>query len=154
GDNATGRIWALRYDGTTPFNGTNFTDFARLYDVSASVPDLLVADAGTLTSPSSFGQDHQGNLFIVDLAGQVYQLTGGGDFAAGRGPLPIPAGQPSATISVQVTGDRLAEGNETFYVTLSNPVGDTIARGQGVGTIIDDDAPADAGFETPNVGTG
>src|SRR5262249_7386687 len=138
-DNATGRVWALRYDGTAPFDGINYTDFARLYDASANVPDLLVPDVGTLTSPSSFGQDSQGNLFIVDLSGQVYQLTGGGDFAGVKGTLTIPAGQTSATIGVQVTGDRLAEGDETFFVNLSNPSpGAEIIKGQGQGTILDD----------------
>ncbi|MBL8821677.1 MAG: hypothetical protein JNJ77_03745 [Planctomycetia bacterium] len=39
-----------------------------------------------------------------------------------------------------VNGNRLAEPNETFVVNLSNSVGATIADGQGVGSITDDDA--------------
>lgn len=49
-------------------------------------------------------------------------------------------GVTSRTISVQVQGDTLVEPNETFFVNLSNPTIATIADGQGVGTILDDDA--------------
>ena len=38
-----------------------------------------------------------------------------------------------------VNGDRLAEPNETFVVNLSSPTNATIADGQGVGTILDDE---------------
>ena len=38
-----------------------------------------------------------------------------------------------------VNGDRLAEPNETFVVNLSSPTNATIADGQGVGTIVDDE---------------
>jgi Ca2+-binding RTX toxin-like protein len=39
-----------------------------------------------------------------------------------------------------VLGDTFDESNETFFVNLSAPTGATIADGQGVGTIVDDDA--------------
>ena len=38
-----------------------------------------------------------------------------------------------------VNGDRLGEPNETFVVNLSSPTNATIADGQGVGTIVDDE---------------
>ena len=38
-----------------------------------------------------------------------------------------------------VNGDRLAEPNETFVVNLSSPTNATIADGQGMGTILDDE---------------
>jgi hypothetical protein len=40
---------------------------------------------------------------------------------------------------VLVNGDRLPEPNETFVVNLSSPTNATIANGQGVGTILDDE---------------
>ena len=39
-----------------------------------------------------------------------------------------------------IIGDTNPEPNETFFVNLSEPFGTTIAKGQGVGTILDDDA--------------
>ena len=45
----------------------------------------------------------------------------------------------TATVSVQVKGDRLFEPNETFFVQLSAPVNAGISDGQGLGTILNDD---------------
>ena len=38
-----------------------------------------------------------------------------------------------------VNGDLLDEANETYFVNLTNPTNATIADGQGLGTITDDD---------------
>ena len=65
--------------------------------------------------------------------------TAGSDYQAATGTLTIPAGQTSGTITFQVIGDRLAEPNETFLVNLGSPTNATIADGQGVGTIMDDE---------------
>jgi hypothetical protein len=61
------------------------------------------------------------------------------DFGAGSVTFNIPAGQTSRTVTVFIIGDTVVEGTETFFVNLSNPVNATIADGQGVGTIVDDD---------------
>ncbi|MDT4966099.1 MAG: large repetitive protein [Acidobacteriota bacterium] len=45
----------------------------------------------------------------------------------------------SQTIFVDIFGDAVNEGNETFFMDLSDPSGATIARARGVCTIIDDD---------------
>ena len=57
------------------------------------------------------------------------------------GTLVIPAGLDRGEISVYVADDDVAEGTETFHVTLSNAVNAVIAEGAGtaVGTILDDD---------------
>jgi hypothetical protein len=51
-------------------------------------------------------------------------------------------GETSKQVTVQVNGDTDAEGNETFFVNLSNPTNATIGDNQGVGTITNDDAAA------------
>src|SRR5262249_13913719 len=43
------------------------------------------------------------------------------------------------TITVQVGGDRVAEANETFLVNLSGATNATLADGQGLATILDDE---------------
>jgi hypothetical protein len=48
-------------------------------------------------------------------------------------------GETSKTISVLVIGDREGEFNESFGINLSNATNATIANGQGVGTIVDDE---------------
>src|ERR1044071_887389 len=54
--------------------------------------------------------------------------------------LTIPAGATSATATVKGIGDSQIEPDETFSVILSDPISGTIADGQGVCTILDDDA--------------
>src|SRR5439155_9640262 len=40
-----------------------------------------------------------------------------------------------------VNGDTISEPDETFFVNLSSPTNATIARAQGLGTILNDDQP-------------
>jgi hypothetical protein len=42
-------------------------------------------------------------------------------------------------LSITTKGDNLDEPNETFFVNLSGATNATIADGQGVGTIVDND---------------
>src|ERR1044072_7440513 len=48
-------------------------------------------------------------------------------------------GTVTRTVDVAIIGDTNLESNETFTVNLSEPFGTTIADGEGVGTILDDD---------------
>ncbi|MBP6582660.1 MAG: hypothetical protein KA204_04200 [Chromatiaceae bacterium] len=51
----------------------------------------------------------------------------------------FPPVQRVQTVSVAVRGDRVKEGNETFFVNLSAPSGATLLDGRGLGTIGNDD---------------
>jgi hypothetical protein len=54
----------------------------------------------------------------------------------------IPAGQTIYTFDVTVKGDTLVEPNETFFVNISNVSANaSVAHGQGLGTINNDDTP-------------
>ena len=69
--------------------------------------------------------------------------------------LTFAAGQTTQqTFTVPVVGDLLDEANETFFVNLSSPGNATIADGQGIGTITDDDAAPDAGDRRRDRGRG
>jgi hypothetical protein len=61
------------------------------------------------------------------------------DYASASGSLSFAPGATSAAVVVSVVSDNMDENNETFTVTLSNPVGATIGDGEGTGTIQDDD---------------
>src|SRR5439155_306903 len=50
-------------------------------------------------------------------------------------------GEFVASITVVVNGDTVAEADETFSLNLSNCSACTIAAGQGIGTILNDDGP-------------
>jgi hypothetical protein len=75
----------------------------------------------------------------VDYATSNGTATAGSDYIAASGTLTIPAGQTSGTIAVSVLGDTTYEPNETFTLTLSNPVGATIVGGTAAGTIMNND---------------
>lgn len=75
----------------------------------------------------------------VTVTTQAGTATDNVDFGAGTVTLNIPAGQTSQTVTVFIIGDTIVEGNEQFFLNLSNPVNASIAKGQGVGTIIDDE---------------
>jgi hypothetical protein len=63
-----------------------------------------------------------------------------GDYQSASGTLTFAPGETTKTIGVIVRGDTLNEADETFVVNLSSPVNATVARAQGVGTILNDDA--------------
>jgi PKD repeat protein len=67
--------------------------------------------------------------------------TAGSDYDAASGTVTFAPGETSKTITVSVRPDTMYEPDETFNVNLSSPNGVTIADGQGVGTILNDDSP-------------
>jgi hypothetical protein len=63
----------------------------------------------------------------------------GGDYVAATGTLTFTPGSTQQEITIVVNGDTRREANETLAVDLSIPTNATIADGQGVGSITDDD---------------
>ena len=86
-----------------------------------------------LDSPSAFP-------VTVDFTTANGTALAGSDYTAASGTLTFAPGETTRTILVQTLDDAAGEPTETFTVNLSNPVGATIADGQGVGTILDNDA--------------
>ena len=78
----------------------------------------------------------------IDWSTAVGTATSPADFTAvAATPLAFAAGQGTRQVTVNVVGETLFEGNETFFVNLSNPsAGWSIGDGQGLGTIQNDDA--------------
>jgi hypothetical protein len=64
------------------------------------------------------------------------------DYAAASGMLGFAPGETEKTIAVRLNGDTLTELDETFTLALSDALNATLAGAQGLGTIVDDDAPA------------
>ena len=59
------------------------------------------------------------------------------DYGSTSGTLLIPAGESTGTIEVTIYSDKLIEGDEQFYLTLSNPVNAILVEDTAIGTIID-----------------
>ncbi len=82
----------------------------------------------------------------VSFATANGSATAGSDYTAISGTVSFAAGETTKTVTVSVKGDRTAELDEEFFVNLSNPTGGaTLADGQGLGTIRNDDGPIGSG---------
>jgi len=79
-------------------------------------------------------------IVSVTVSTQPGTAIGNVDFGSGSVVLTFQPGQTSQGVTVSTIGDNVVEGTEEFFVNLSNPVNATIADGQAVATIIDDDA--------------
>ncbi|MGQ0622150.1 MAG: Calx-beta domain-containing protein, partial [Panacagrimonas sp.] len=63
----------------------------------------------------------------------------GKDYTGKKGKVTFQPGTDTMQIQVMVKGERVREGNETFFVKLSSPSGATITDNQATGTILNDD---------------
>jgi hypothetical protein len=67
--------------------------------------------------------------------------TAGSDYTATSGTLVFAPGEVSKEVAVPVFEDTTPEPDETFTLTLSNPVNATLGTATATGTITNDDAP-------------
>ena len=79
------------------------------------------------------------NAVTFNWTTAVGSATAGVDYVAASGSRTIAAGSTTASVGITVNGDLLAEGDETFGITLSAPSNATIGDGSGLGTITDDE---------------
>jgi hypothetical protein len=111
----------------------------------AALPSLSIADVSVV-------EGNNGNRTVtltvtktgtgaatVSYATANGTATAGSDYVAKTGTLSFAANETSKTISITINGDRTSEPNETFVVNLSNPSGATLADGQAIVTITNDD---------------
>jgi Calx-beta domain-containing protein len=111
-------------------------------------PSSLSVFTVSLSEPSS-------ETVSVDYSTANSSALAGSDYTALSGTLTFAPGETTRTILVRTLDDTTGEPTESFTLTLSNPVGATIADGTGVGTILDnetkffvvDDATANQTFE-------
>lgn len=76
----------------------------------------------------------------VSYAASNGTALAGSDYNATSGTLSFTSGGPTTQIvSVPIVGDTVFEPNETFTLTLSNPIGATISDANATGTIVNDD---------------
>nr|MBC8184547.1 T9SS type A sorting domain-containing protein [candidate division KSB1 bacterium] len=132
-----------------------------LISVNATISDdqgvgTIVDNDGnpTITISDETGQENIGNMsFTVTLSNASYMAVSvdyqtnessaktPADYTTKTGTLTIPAGSTTGTIVIPIVDDAIDENSETFFIDLSNPVNATLADNQGVGTILDNDAP-------------
>ncbi len=106
------------------------------------VGDVTVTEGNAGTRTATFTvtlSAASGRPVTVAYATADGTAAAGRDYQAASGTLTFAPGETRKTVTVLVTGDRLPEPDETFAVNLSNPTDATIADGQGVGTVVDDE---------------
>ncbi|MEB3161137.1 MAG: glycosyl hydrolase family 18 protein [Synechocystis sp.] len=112
-----------------------------------SLPTITVSDATVtegdtgisyLTYTVTLDQASEGPV-TVDFATADGTAIAGEDYQASSGTVTFAAGETSKTIQIAVIGDTIVEGSENLNLTLSNASGATIQKGQGTGTILNDD---------------
>ena len=81
----------------------------------------------------------------VDYATADTTASGGSDYTAASGTLNFSDGQISASFTVDITDDATQEGEESFVVSLSNPVSVSLGEGDFAEVSILDNEPAPAG---------
>ena len=121
-----------------------------------SIGDVSVSEGNSLTKSATFtitlSEPQTGPVFFDAATADGTALAGSDYVSKTSTSLRIPSGATSKTFSVSVRGDTPAEPDESFVVNLSNAVGATIADGQGVGTITNDDGGG--GGSTPSLSIG
>jgi hypothetical protein len=117
-----------------------------VWDGTLPVPSITIDDVtltegntGTRTATFTVALSVPSNPSVTIAYATADGTATAGDYQAASGTLTFAPGETGKTITVLVNGDRLAEPNETFYVNLSNPTNATIADGQGMGMILDDE---------------
>jgi len=133
-------------NGSMPF-GEPAIAVVRIVDddppPTVQINDVIVEEGDSASTIAVFTiklSAPSGKTVNVTAATQAGTATPGLDFGGGSVLLTYLPGQTMKQVAVFVAGDTAVEGIEHFFVNLINPVNTTITDGQGVGTIIDDDA--------------
>jgi hypothetical protein len=109
--------------------------------LSISDASLTEADSGTLDATFTVSLSAKsGQMVTVKYVMADVTAQAGSDYTAvSNGALTFAAGITSQTITIKVLGDTLPEGTESFAVNLLEAVNASIGKGQGIGTINDND---------------
>jgi hypothetical protein len=157
-DSSNFPITAGAFDTTFNNNGDAFV--TKLDMVAAGAPTLSINDVSqnegnagataftfTVTRSGSTAGTTTVNYATADGTATGAAACPGPDYQSQMGTLTFAPTVTSQTITILVCGDTTFEPNETFFVNLSGAIGATISDGQGVGTIVNDDAAPPATLE-------
>lgn len=117
-------------------------------DIASTLPQLSISDvsvtegnSGTTNAMLTVSLSKASTQTIkVNYATADGTATASSDYTATSNTLTFNPGQTSLSISVPIIGNTISESTETFKVNLSSPINATIAKAQGITTILDNDA--------------
>jgi hypothetical protein len=111
-------------------------------DVSTSEGNGKTSKLFTFTVSLAAAYDQAVTVNYATVNGTA---TAGSDYQSKTSSVTFAPGETSKTITVAVTGDRLKESNETFFVNLLGASSGEITDSQGLGTILNDDSGGSKG---------
>jgi len=124
--------------------GADCENVKGLAKPAVSVADASQAEGNAASQPLSFTVTLAKSTPLrvtVAYATADGTATAGSDYTATTGQLVFAPGETSKTIAVSVVGDTAVEADETFTLTLANPVNAQLGRATATGTITNDDVP-------------
>ena len=115
-----------------------------------SVADISVVEGDAGTTAATFtirlSAPYAKRVSVAYATRDGSATVADSDYVATAGSLEFLAGETTKTVTVNVTGDRKLEANETFSLVLSAPVNADLGRATGVCTIVNDERDA-PGFQ-------
>jgi Ca2+-binding RTX toxin-like protein len=110
-----------------------------------SIDDVQITEGNSGTKNATFTVTRTGTptgtITVKYSTADDTATTADNDYTAKNGTLTFATNQTTRTFTVPIVGDTKVEPNETFLVKLSDPTNATIADGDGIGTITNDDSP-------------
>ena len=107
-----------------------------------SINDVSVTEGNSATKAATFTLTLSGpsvEAIAIRASTTPGTATASSDYESVNLVVIFQPGTVTRTVDVGIIGDTNLELNETFSVNLSEPFGTTIADGEGVGTVLDDD---------------
>ena len=142
----------LKVKVTIAAQGSSATRVANFAVQALPKPSLAIGDAsaaeGNAGSTLSFPVTLSAASTLpvsVTYATVDGNATAPADYAAVSGTLTFAPGETTKPVTVALVGDTAVEPDETFTVTLANPVNATIADATATGTITNDDVAPRSG---------
>lgn len=138
------------------FNGIDPSDVS-VTNNAASNPTISIGDAsvtegdGALTQMTfnvTLSQAHTRTV-TVNFATAPGTAAANTDYVTTNGTVTFNPGETTKPINITIQTDLAPESDETFTVTLTNPVEASLARAQATGTITNDDIAPSAGTCSP-----
>ena len=102
------KVFTLRFDGSSW--------------VATERTSQIIPNVGMVNSPSSFGEDARGNLYLVDFGGEIFKLT------------PMVASADQADILRGLGGNDMLFGGSGNDTLEGGPGADTLIGGPGMDT--------------------
>jgi len=150
----------LSNPGNADLNSNNAVGWATIVNdddnvvtpPTLQVGDINITEGNSGTTAAIFNitlSASSTNTVTVNYTTSDITATAPDDYQSKSGILSFASGETSKTVAVNVVGDTVAELNETFRLTLSNPANASLLNAVGVATITNDDTDSTVLLSNP-----